>query len=160
VTVDAVVDEVLAATERAVAGDPQATTWSWPAERWQLQRMCFDFINNKHPELVDLLPNDLLASWRKRQEASEEHVKVMWSAFVGKWCVTGRKPHIVVDNDPPADRETAGNDGRKIMREKLFAHGYGCACSTTTRDIDILGARGLVGTRLPSIVAPNGRATQ
>ena len=97
VTVDAVVDEVLAATQRAVADEPQAATWSWPAERWQLERMCFDFINNKHRELVDLLPNSLLAAWRTRQEGGEEHVKVMWSAFIGKWCVTGRKPRVVVD---------------------------------------------------------------
>ena len=34
VTVDCVVDDVTAATQRAVAGDPRAAAWDWKAERW------------------------------------------------------------------------------------------------------------------------------
>ena len=42
VTVDCVVDDVTAATQRAVAGDPRTAAWDWKAERWCIERMAYD----------------------------------------------------------------------------------------------------------------------
>jgi hypothetical protein len=56
--VDDVVDTVLDATRRAVAGDPRTAKWDWTGEERGIRRMCYDLIN-KNPELAALLPDAL-----------------------------------------------------------------------------------------------------
>ena len=109
-TVECTVDEILDATRRAVAGNPQCADWSWTKERHDIERMCFDFISGKHPELIELLPDKLLASWRQRRDAGDEHVKVMWSGYANQWCVTSRKKR---DGGGTAGGETAATEAPK-----------------------------------------------
>ena len=106
VTVDGAVDEVLEATRRAVADDPRAAGWDWDAEKRAIEGMAFDFINNRHPELCELLPDHLLQKWRERQAAGQEHVRVQWTAFAKKWAVSGRQPRGAATAD---DSAAAGN---------------------------------------------------
>jgi RecA-family ATPase len=132
VTVDCVVDDVTAATQRAVAGDPRAAAWDWKAERWCIERMAYDFVN-KHPELIGLLPDPLPQSWRKREAAGDAHIKVVWWAFRRTWCVKSRKPKTGEDAAAaPGDGVNAAPQGgggptakgaaaKKIIRAIPFA---------------------------------------
>jgi RecA-family ATPase len=122
VTAECVVDEVLAVTQRVVADDPRAAEWSWTAERWVIERMSYDFIN-KYPELVELLPNPLLQSWRQREAAEHQHIKVMWSAFRSSWCVTSRKPPGADDggtaDEGAGSTGSNGGNGNSDLKDKL-----------------------------------------
>jgi hypothetical protein len=101
-------------------------------ERWCIERMAYDFVN-KHPELIGLLPDHLLQSWRKREAAGDAHIKAVWWAFRRTWCVKSRKPKTdedaaaatgdgvnatpQVDGGPKAKGATA----KKIIRAIPFA---------------------------------------
>jgi AAA domain len=54
VSIDEVVDTVLEATRRAVAGNPEAAKWNWQREERAIRAMCSGFIK-KNPELDHLL---------------------------------------------------------------------------------------------------------
>jgi RecA-family ATPase len=80
-TLEHVVDEVLQATRRAVAGNPRAAKWDWAEEEHGICRMCADFINGKHPELYILLP--------------DAH-RVRWEAALAE----GKQPRLVFSRGP------------------------------------------------------------
>ena len=124
VTVECAVAEVLAATRKAVARDPECANWDWAAEQKTIEGMCFDFINTKHPELYELLPDKLLAAWRKRRDAGDEFVRVMWSGYAKQWCVTSRKPRdsaAAGDAGNTGKAEDAGREPKKKPRFQILA---------------------------------------
>jgi AAA domain len=63
-TMEMIVPEVLAATKRAVAGDPRCTNWNWTDEEKTILEMCFTWIA-KHQELCLLLPEPYLSKWKE-----------------------------------------------------------------------------------------------
>jgi hypothetical protein len=69
---------VLEATQRTIAEN-----WDWAEEQYNIEEMCFGHIN-KNPELVYLLPDDLLAAWQ-----SVDNPKIAHSPHVG-WRVRGK----------------------------------------------------------------------
>jgi hypothetical protein len=109
--VEDVVAEVLAATQQAVAGDPRCADWDWAVEKRSIERMCFDFVNKNYaetPELVELLPDDFLVEWRKREAAGDTHLKVKFSGFGGGiFCVSGRKPRVGAASGTPTAKQPA-----------------------------------------------------
>jgi RecA-family ATPase len=126
VTLDCVVDDVTAATRRAVANDPRAAAWDWKAERWCIERMAYDFVN-KHPELIDLLPDPLLQSWRKREAAGDTHIKVVWWAFRNRWCVKSRRSKTdedvagaTGDDTGPCPRSDGGPKAKAATTKKTI----------------------------------------
>ena len=118
--VDSVVAEVLEATRRAVANDPEAADWDWAAEQHDIERMSYDFINNLHPELCELLPNPLLQKWREREAAGDVRIRVGWVAFARKWSVFGRRPSAVDTDEAAADdTNDVDSDEQPDARKKL-----------------------------------------
>jgi RecA-family ATPase len=57
-SVDVVVDYILEATQKAVAGELAANDWDWNEEKVQIEGMCYRHINKNH-ELSHLLPDYL-----------------------------------------------------------------------------------------------------
>jgi AAA domain len=90
VPVDDVVTQILAATRRAATGDPKVKTWNWAAEKHDVKKQCFDFIN-KNPELAATLPDALFAAWNERLTKGRTHLHVTYAPHIG-WHVRSHEP--------------------------------------------------------------------
>ena len=120
--VNAVVAEVLEATQRAIAGNPEAANWDWRAEQLKIERMCFDFIG-KNPELAILLPDKLQTPFKNAQAAGKT-LRIVHASHIG-WHIRSwdDKTASNTRTEQPANSKTEnenGNSPRKF-RFKLVS---------------------------------------
>jgi RecA-family ATPase len=120
--VEFVVEELLAATKRAVEGDKRCVDWDWAAEEHGIKELCFGFINKLHPELHVLLPDSLRERWEQAL-ATGRRPKVVYAPHIG-WHVRTFKaaggdaaptePGSKAETGRPAD--AAKKSARVILR--------------------------------------------
>ena len=99
--VDWTVDEVLAATRKAVADDDRCKEWDWAQEEWGVREMCYSHIN-KNPELCELLPDTLLTKW-KADLAEGKQPRIIFSKGRIGWHVRG----LGAKDTPEAEKRDA-----------------------------------------------------
>lgn len=67
--VEQTVERVLAATREAAKGDPNHSKWDWEAERFAIERMCYDLINKAEKrgdsDLSCCLPDAFYDKWQE-----------------------------------------------------------------------------------------------
>jgi AAA domain len=117
-TVDYATEEVLEATRKAVAGEERAKCWNWEEEEIAIRRMCTDFINDEHPELYSLLPDNLRDRWVAELNEGKRPQVIFSKGPIG-WHVRDMRPRQNDFRSAKAAGEGAG--GERKYRFKLVS---------------------------------------
>jgi hypothetical protein len=147
--VEEAIGRVLAATQRAVAGDPQCGNWDWDKERHALEEMCFSFVN-KNDDLAAALPADLFDAWQAQLLATGETPVICRNG--DSWCVEGSSCTAAADKTSNQNEQAAPRPDRKIraipfkafdvtqLPQRAYLYGKHCQRGQCTATIGTDGA--------------------
>jgi RecA-family ATPase len=102
-SVEVVVDYILEATQRAVAGELAANDWDWNEEKVQIEGMCFRHINKNH-ELSHLLPDYLRGRFEEIARRGGDPAVIR--PFGRTWTVRANRSGPGEHNDTQNEAET------------------------------------------------------
>jgi AAA domain len=116
-SVDVVVDYILEATQKAVAGELAANDWDWDEEKVQIEGMCYRHINKNH-ELSHLLPDHLRTRFEALTRAGR--TPCVHRPFGRAWCVRAQHEYTNGGDDTPKTKDACGEAGKAEPRRHRF----------------------------------------
>lgn len=112
-TVDSILEQLLPAGK--AAKEAGGELWDDAAERYLLERMCFQFVA-KNPALAGALPEYLFKEWERYTGEGRVNLRVLFNKRRGAWYVDSRRPGA-------ADGETESQDAAGVRDRTPGADG-------------------------------------